>query len=348
MPKVSIIMPAYNVEKYIRECMDSVIAQTLEDIEIIVVDDGSTDTTGAILDSYAEADKRVRVIHKENSGYGASMNIGLKEAKGEYIGIVETDDFAESSMFELLYDNAKHFDADVVKCLYFDYYSEKEPHDKVADKLGDVHAFYEPFRPEDHPRVFKIPPSIWSGIYRRSMVEDNEIRFLETPGASYQDTAFAFKIWACAEKVVFINEPLLHYRQDNLGSSVNNNDKKPFCVCDEFTEIERFLNEDPALKERFERIMNTAKFGVYMWNYKRLGPVYKYSFLEKMKEELLEADKASKLDRDCLSERQYAILDDLLYNYSTEEYYEMTKNDRQNGKRGLRSRIKRWIRKHVR
>ena len=326
MPKVSIIMPAYNVEQYIRECMDSVIAQTLADIEIIVVDDGSTDSTGTILDGYADADKRVRVIHKENSGYGASMNVGLREAGGEYIGIIETDDFAESRMFEILYDAAVRYEADVVKSIHYNYYTDREPHDRPVDKLSDVHEFDVPFAPVDHPRIFKIPPSIWSGIYRRKMIADNDISFLETPGASYQDTAFAFKVWSCAEKVVFINEPLLHYRQDNMGSSVNN-EKKPFCVCDEFGEIERFLNSNPALKEKFERIMNTAKFGVYMWNYKRLGLEYKYAFLLRMKEELLAADKASKLDRNSLSERQNARLDDLLYNYSTEEYFDQARRE---------------------
>ena len=354
MPKVSIIMPAYNVEKYIRECMDSVIAQTLEDIEIIAVDDGSTDSTGTILDGYADADKRIRVIHKENSGYGASMNVGLREAAGEYIGIVETDDFAESRMFEILYDAAVRYETDVVKSIHYNYYTDREPHNRPVDKLSDVHEFNVPFAPVDHPRIFKIPPSIWSGIYRRKMITDNDIRFLETPGASYQDTAFAFKIWACTEKVVFINEPLLHYRQDNMGSSVNNNDKKPFCVCDEFKEIDRFLNEKTDLKEKYEKIMNTTKFGVYLWNYNRLGPENKYQFLLRMKEELLEADKASKIDRNSMSERQNAKLDDLLYNYSTEEYFEKTRHNTTAGKKrsGFLSRVRRkvskWIKQSVR
>ena len=324
MPKVSIIMPAYNVEKYIRECMDSVVKQTLEDIEIIVVDDGSTDSTGRILDGYAETDRRIRVIHKENSGYGASMNMGLKEAKGEYIGIVETDDFAESDMFELLYDTAKKFDADAVKCNYFKYYSQKEPQDRFFECLKDVYEYYRPFAPKDHPVIFKVSPSIWSGIYRRSMITDNDIRFLETPGASYQDTGFAFKIWSCAEKAVLVDKALLHYRLDNEGSSVNN-EKKVFCVCDEYREIERFLNEKPERIKNFDGIMNMAKFGVYLWNYDRVGFEYKYAFLMKMKEELLEADKASRIDRANMTERQNKRLDDILYNYTTEEYLDIAR-----------------------
>jgi len=324
MPKVSIIMPAYNVEQYIRECMDSVVSQTLTDIEIIAVDDGSTDSTGRILDEYAAADKRVRVIHKKNSGYGASMNVGLNEAEGDYIGIVETDDFAESRMFERLYDTAVKFDADTVKCNFYKYYTNKEPHDVFAENLKDVELYNEPFAPVDHPKIFRVSPSIWSCLYRRKMIEDNGIRFLETPGASYQDTSFSFKVWACSEKVVLIKDPLLHYRQDNISSSINS-EGKLFCVCDEYEEIERFLDEHPDKKEAFESIKNTSKFITYIWNYVRLGLEYKYVFLLRMKEEIMEAEKASKIDRDSMTERQRMRLNELLYDRTTENYIQTTK-----------------------
>ena len=102
MAKVSILIPCYNVEKYIRQCLDSVVNQTLKDIEIICINDGSTDSTLDILRKYENRDNRIKVISKHNSGYGASMNIGLETAKGEYVGIVESDDFVEPNMFEKL------------------------------------------------------------------------------------------------------------------------------------------------------------------------------------------------------------------------------------------------------
>ena len=107
MPKVSIVIPTYNVEQYLKECLDSVINQTLKDIEIICVDDGSTDNSGKILDEYAAKDSRIKVIHKENGGYGKAMNVGIDNATGEYIGIVEPDDYIEFDMYETLYINAK-------------------------------------------------------------------------------------------------------------------------------------------------------------------------------------------------------------------------------------------------
>ena len=100
LPKVSIIVPTYNVEEYLRECMDSVINQTLKEIEIICIDDGATDNSGKILDDYARKDRRVKVFHNENGGYGKAMNYGLMHANGEYIGIVEPDDYVLPDMFD--------------------------------------------------------------------------------------------------------------------------------------------------------------------------------------------------------------------------------------------------------
>ena len=120
-PKVSVVVPCYNVEKYLPQCMDSIINQTLKDIEIICVNDGSTDSTLRILQKYAEKDKRIKIIDKANSGYGASMNKGFSEANGEYLGIVESDDWVEPDMFENLYNLAKSNDVDVVKSNFYFY-----------------------------------------------------------------------------------------------------------------------------------------------------------------------------------------------------------------------------------
>ena len=135
MAKVSILMPACNVEKFLKECMDSVVNQTLKDIEIICIDDGSRDSTGNILDEYAQKDNRIKVIHKANSGYGHSMNVGLQNATGEYIGIIETDDFADLNMFDELYKAAKENHADVVKSNYYSYVSQPEPQSTYYEVL---------------------------------------------------------------------------------------------------------------------------------------------------------------------------------------------------------------------
>lgn len=121
MCNVSVLVPVYNVKTYLRECLDSLAAQTLDSIEFICIDDGSTDGCSEILDAYAAKDVRFRVIHKENSGYGASMNVGLRAARGTYIGIVESDDFADAEMFAALSREADANHADVVKSNFFSF-----------------------------------------------------------------------------------------------------------------------------------------------------------------------------------------------------------------------------------
>lgn len=291
MVKVSILMPACNVEKFIRECMDSVVNQTLQEIEIICIDDGSKDSTGDILDEYAERDGRIKVIHKPNSGYGHSMNVALENATGEYIGIIETDDFADLNMFEELYEVAKRCDADVVKSNYYTYVSKPEPQSTYFEVLKPYDLYDRVFCPSDNQDIFRVRPCIWSGIYRRKMLIDYNIQFTETPGASYQDTAFAFKVWACAERACIVRNAYLHYRTDNANSSVKSS-AKVFCLCDEYASIEEFLSRYPQKKEKLERLKNSLKYESYRWNLQRLTLEFKYAFLLQMyKEFSLEREK---------------------------------------------------------
>lgn len=156
------------------------LAQTLSNIEIICIDDGSTDASGAMLDGYAKKDPRVKVIHKQNSGYGASMNRGLDAATGEFIGILESDDTMLSNGLEVLFNAAKKHGANVVKGNFNFYWSA--PNEKIepfplvlkeeCGRLVDV---------IEEPRIFHQKPSIWSGLYNREFLVQNGIRFLETP-----------------------------------------------------------------------------------------------------------------------------------------------------------------------
>ena len=123
-PLVSVVIPVYNVEKYLERCLDSVVKQTLENIEIIVVNDGSKDNSLDIIKEFAAKDSRVKLIDKPNSGYGNSMNRGFDAALGEYIGIVESDDFIREDMFEKLYALTLNGSVDVVKGNFFDYYEQ--------------------------------------------------------------------------------------------------------------------------------------------------------------------------------------------------------------------------------
>lgn len=237
MCKVSVLVPVYNVKRYLRQCLDSLAAQTLEDIEFVCIDDGSTDGCGEILDGYAARDARFRVIHKANSGYGASMNVGLRAARGAYVGIVESDDFAAPEMFASLFATAAVSRADVVKSNYWEVADGKRTFTEVLRG----HAYGKVFCPRREDAAFLLEtPSIWSCLYRRAFLLEQSICFNETPGASYQDTSFAFLTKAYAERFLLVKDAYLHYRTDNASSSVRSAGKI-FAVIDEYDAVQRHL-----------------------------------------------------------------------------------------------------------
>ena len=218
MPKVSIIMPTYKVEKYFRQCIESVINQTLTDIEIIPVDDGSPDSCGAIMDEYAAKDNRIKPIHQPNGGYGKAVNAGIDAATGEYIGIVETDDFIEPEMYEKLYNQAKKFDVDVCKC-DFNYYFGNNRFVK-HNKYCKVAPEGEVFTLKTNPKIFQYHVSIWSSIYRREYLNKNNIRVISTQGASYQDMPFAASVFAKGATITVLHDALINYRaEEGMNSS---------------------------------------------------------------------------------------------------------------------------------
>lgn len=238
MPKVSVLVPIYNVEKYLRQCLDSLINQTLEDIEIICINDGSTDSSPEIISEYQAKDNRVKVINKANSGYGASMNMGVDAATGEYIGIVESDDYAENTMFEKLYNQAKANDLDILKSDFIKYWGDTNQCVKAG--IIDKDWCDKAFTTDEYKEVLNIIPSIWSAIYRKEFIQTYNIRFSETAGASYQDTGWHYKTMLVAKRIMLTNEAYLYYRQDNPNSSVKST-AKAYAVCKEFESIVDFM-----------------------------------------------------------------------------------------------------------
>lgn len=299
--KVSIVVPIYNVEKYLRQCLDSIANQTLKEIEVICVNDGSTDTSPAIIQEYVKKDSRFKCIDKPNTGYGNSMNRGFDLACGEYIGIVESDDYADPDMFESLYNQAHKHNLDAIKSGYYLYYSrpkEKNIKQVIVSSALDRKTICprEDFSAKmEMVEFYNIKPTIWSAIYKCDFIRENNIRFNETPGASYQDASFNFKVWTCANRAQLVSEAYLHYRQDNENSSVNSKGKV-FCVCDEYEEMERFLREHPMHRGKLECVKNRIKYDSYMWNYERLSEKYKYIFIERAASEFADDLKDGNLD----------------------------------------------------
>ena len=291
--KVSIIMPSLNVSRYIRQCVDSVLNQTLREIEVIFVDAGSTDGTVEILQEYTQKDSRTKLIHSDKKSYGYQVNLGFDAAQGEYLGIIETDDYADPEMFMRLYECAKEHDADVAKSGFYYYYSVGEgksiPNPIASETMS--HWTFCPatdFKsPMERAAFFNIKPTIWSSVYRRSFIYENGIRLNETPGASYQDASFNFKVWVCAKRVRLLKECFLHYRQDNEASSINS-PGKVYCVADEYAEMERFLLAHPLLHGKLEGIKNRLKYDTYIWNYSRLSEPLQKEFIHYASKEFAE------------------------------------------------------------
>ena len=279
-PKVSLVIPCYNVEKYVEQCVRSAMGQTLHDIEIICVNDGSTDSTPDILHALAAEDERIRVIDKPNSGYGNSMNVGFDAARGKYIGILESDDFIDPDMLAVHYDVAERADVEVVKSNFYFYWSIPQERNKHCDLL-EIDECNRVLCPYDEPHIFFVKPSIWSAIYRADFIRGHNIRFNETPGASFQDASFNFQVWLNAQRVWFLHEAYLHYRQDNEQSSVNT-PKTMNYVCVEYDRMEGFVDEieDPVKRTFMKAVLVKMKYDSYMWNYDRLVPELAREFFD--------------------------------------------------------------------
>lgn len=309
---VSILVPCYNVEKYVRQCLESLVNQTLKEIEIICINDGSTDQTLAILKEYAHQDKRVKIIDKPNSGYGASMNMGLKSAVGEYIGIVESDDFVDLDMFKKLYHLAKKNAVQVVKSNFYIHTAANG--DKVEKALPSA-DLNKVINPRINSDIFYCPHSIWAGIYERRFLNDFEIDFLESAGASYQDIGFSFKVLAQAQRVWLTQEAFLHYRCDNENSSVKS-EEKVFCVADEWANIEKYMDKYPQDKKACTILRNHVKLNNYNWNLSRLKGDKKEAFRKIYIKEYSEALMKGLIKKEAFSYREYDIFLQNLYPHS--------------------------------
>ena len=319
MALVSVIVPIYNVEKYLRQCISSILAQTMKDLEIICVNDGSTDNSLEILNKFASYDSRVKVISKQNSGYGDSMNIGIDNAEGEYIGIVESDDYILPDMFSSLFREAKEKDADVVKS---NYYSISERAGRNYEEILSGIPYHTIFSSNDYMKIWDIIPSIWSGLYKKDFLEKHKILFHTSAGASYQDISFWYKVLLSAKKIVCVPEAYLCYRSDNENSSVKS-PKKVFCIMDEFRVIKKYIEEKHL--EFMLPIILKEQFIHYIGNYFRIDSLYQYAFLERMKEGLKQDYESGYMNKSLWTEENWKLMRHIIQ--EPDSYFESTNID---------------------
>lgn len=307
--KVSVIVPVYNNQVYVVECLKSLLAQTLSEIEIICINDGSTDASLEIMNRFATQDSRVVVVDKKNEGYGVGINTGLEIAHGKYVTILESDDFADLDMLETLYNYAETFDLDIVRANFTLYWSKKIKNDAFLELFApyECDRIIDPRNREDQ-HCFYVQPALWSALYRSDFIRRNSLRLTTTPGAAYQDTAFNFKLWACARRVMFVHKPFVHYRQDNEASSINNAGKVNN-ICIEYEEIRRWLREErPDLVQSLAPVATKMMCDAYLWNTRRIAEEFRLDFAKQFGLELAEADQKGFIDPELYAPGQLALV----------------------------------------
>lgn len=331
--KVSVIVPCYNVSAYIRECLDSLVYQTLEEIEIICVNDGSTDNTPEILREYAQKDSRIKIIDKQNSGYGNTMNMGIDAARGEYIGILESDDYVMVDMYESLYNTAAENNLDFVKADFYRFFNENGKLELFHNSITNSKKQYynKIMRPRDVIESFRFVMNTWSGIYKRSFIMENNIRHNETPGASFQDNGFWFQTFALAERAMFVNKPYYMNRRDNPDSSVHNKGKV-YAVQYEYDRIREFIDSHSEKLHHLVPIIWYKKYRNYMFTYNRIAEEYKEDFLDNFSREFHEAENAGELDYSLFGSNEAEKLKNIMSDPSAfymNDFAERMKSDRQ-------------------
>ena len=272
MSKLSILVPCYNAEKFLHQALNSIKGQTFTDYEVLLINDGSTDGTERILREYTDSDSRFKLINKNNTGYGDSMNVGIESANGEYIGILEPDDYIESEMYERLVSKADETNAEVVRCFWI----EEMVQTGESISRGKFDKEDEVLNPIEEQSIFLLSPAVWTGIYRRSWLNKKNIRFLPTPGASFQDTSFAFKTKMLSERYVVLGDHFYHYRIHG-GNSIFSGNKK-MSVIVEWDECVKAIIEHNMIKE-FSPIIYALQYYTYKWNASRLSKEDLQSFV---------------------------------------------------------------------
>ena len=246
MPEISIIVPVYNVEKYIRKCIESILNQTFSDFELILVDDGSTDNSGKICDEYKLKDDRIIVIHKKNGGLSSARNVGIDKATGKFLGFVDSDDYIEKDMYETLYNDIKEFDADISVCQVYDEYNNS-----CNPRTGGTNAIKRCIL--DNTNAFKLAMirnmilvASWNKLYKKELFEN----YRYPNGKTFED-AFVTPMLIFNSKRISYN-PLPKYFYVHRENSITTLpfSQSDLCVIEAYTNIRSFVNKNiPELND---------------------------------------------------------------------------------------------------
>ena len=247
MPKVSVIVPIYNVEKYLEKCINSLLSQTLEDIQIILVNDGSKDNSGNIAKEYEKNNKdRVIYVEKENGGLSDARNYGLKYATGDFIAFLDSDDYIEKNDYEEMYNKAIEENADYVECDFIWEFPNKIRVDKQY-----------PYKNKKEMLSF-VRVVAWNKLIKRQLIIDNNLEFPK--GLRYEDVEFTYKLIPFINKFAYVDKPFIHYvqREGSIANVQNERTAEIFTVLDNV--IEFYKKNNIYEKYRDELEYNYARY----------------------------------------------------------------------------------------
>lgn len=270
--KISVIIPVYNVENYLKKCLDSIMNQTLKDIEIICINDGSTDSSLNILEEFANNDSRIRIINQKNKGPGATRNLGVKEACGEYLGFVDADDWIESNYFETLYNAAKEIDADISRTMVKKHYNN----DYSFNCLYNLEKYSSLFQQKQ--QIISKDVSVFTKIFKKKFIIDNKIQFGDKRG---EDIPFTFFAVFYAQNIADTNSTCYNYLLRDNSLMRRKNTKWDIAILEEYKKICDFLNlqQISCYNKQINEKLIEEQYNIYP----KLGTLDKKIFLKKYK-----------------------------------------------------------------
>ena len=309
MLKFSIIIPVYNVENYLEKCLDSVINQTIKDTEIICINDGSTDNSLKILEEYSKKDSRIKIITKENGGQATARNLGIKEAQGEFISFIDSDDFIKEDMLEKLYTKAKNNNLDISMCKIATYDNQTgEIKDNVwYYMLGVFRDFEKDIFNHKDTREFtcNIAVTPYNKIYKTSLIKDNDILFPE--GHIFEDEKFFFDVYLRAKKISIIDEFLYYYRVNRKGSTVDIAKENDYSDLIPISKQIRETFKETNNYEDYKHLLNNRLIHLQLARFTQTSPKYKENYFNLMKEDLTEVLKDKEIKDNLESDVKFRV-----------------------------------------
>ena len=283
-PIISVIVPVYNVERYLAQCLDSILVQTFSNIEIICVNDGSTDNSRKILENYKNRDSRIKIVDKKNGGLSSARNAGMKVATGEFYSFIDSDDWVEPTMLEKLYNSATTFNSDIVICAVHQY-------DETNQKLDDSNPYYtlgyfdetfdnRAFSYKDvKPFIMDVCVMAWNKLYRKSLVDKYNAEFPD--GLIFEDGPFFFSIFFKTQRVTIVRDFLYYYRINRKNSIIQKAGKKFLNVIDVVELMYSKIKDIPDFDD-VRYIFFRKKVEDILYRFQNLNPKYRKAFIKKL------------------------------------------------------------------